>query len=129
MADTPEDEDATPLPPNTDAEQPYDSGDPQQVNEARKKAGRREKKRLTVIKALMQHKDGRAWVHELLEACDILGNPVELDATQKVDTHLTLYHLGEQNIGKKILMDIEEAALDEYFLMKKEAKERSAGEM
>jgi hypothetical protein len=121
-------EEDTDLPDDPDAGLPYDSGDPAQVNEERRKAGRRDKKRLVVVKALLQHKDGRQWVYEMLESCHILGNPVELDATQRVDTHLTMFHLGEQNIGKRLLIDVEEASPESYILMRQEAREREMKE-
>lgn len=99
------------------AEEPYNAAEPEQVNEARKKAGRRKSKRLEVIALLMQHQDGRAWIYELLEDCQMFGNPIV-----QGDTHATYANIGAANFGKKIWQDIEQAAPDECSLMLKEAR-------
>lgn len=101
-----------------EAQTPYDASDPQQVNTARKKASRKNAKRLEVVAALMQHKDGRRWIHEQLDWCHIYGNPVIPG-----DTHATYFNLGQENIGKRLLADVVAAAPEQYILMLQEAKE------
>lgn len=101
------------------AEEPYDSSDKASVNAARKKAARLERERLEFTKSIMETPQGRAWMLDLLSACKIMGNPVV-----QGDTHFTYYHLGEQNIGKKLMQDIDNAAPEEYILMMKEAREK-----
>lgn len=96
-------------------EKPYDAGDPEQVNTARKKAGRKKAERLRVVEALMQHEQGRRWVYEWMQACHIYGNPVVMG-----DPHATYFNLGQENIGKWLLSDVVAAAPDNYLLMLEE---------
>lgn len=99
-------------------EKPFDASDPKQVNEARKRAGRKKRNDLDFIKAIMTVQEGRAWMLDLLNTCNIFGNPVVTG-----DPYFTYHNIGSQNIGKKLLQDINEAAPDEYVMMMKEAKE------
>jgi hypothetical protein len=101
------------------AEKPYDAGDAEQVNEARKKAGRKKREDLDVVHALMQHAKGRMWLYEWLEACKIFSSPIVPN-----DTHFTYHNIGEQNIGKRLLQQITEAAPEQYMLMMQEAREK-----
>lgn len=100
------------------AETPYDASDPEQVNEARKKSGRRKSKRLEVIKALMTHKDGREWVYELLERGHIYTT-----SFTPMDPYATAFKEGERNQANGLLIDVLSAASDEYIVMLKEARE------
>jgi len=100
------------------AAQPYNAADPKQVNEARKKAARRKKKMAEVTKAIMSTPEGRMWMMDVLESCKVFGNPIVAG-----DPHFTYHNIGEQNIGKKLLQDVNDAAIDEYVMMIKEARE------
>ncbi len=98
-------------------EPPYDTADPQQVNTARKKAARKDRERLDVVRGLMTLKEGRAWLYGLLGKCHIFENvfrPGQPDSTA--------YLCGERNIGLAVLADIMAVAPDEYVTMCKEAK-------
>jgi hypothetical protein len=83
-------------------ETPFDAADPEAVNDARKKAGRRKTKRLEFVKAMMVLEEGRKWLWELMESCHIHSNPLVPN-----DTHSTYFNLGEQNIGKRVLSDVQ----------------------
>jgi hypothetical protein len=99
------------------AEQPYDANDPEQVNKARQRSGRKRKDRLRFVQAAMEHAEGRAWFYDLLTACHIYHTaflPGQPDATA--------FRLGEQNIGNRILADIQACAGENYLVMLKEAK-------
>lgn len=100
------------------AQEPYDASDRKSVNTARKKAATRNKKRLEVVNALMQHKDGRRWIYEILERCHIYTT-----SFVQGDPHATSFREGERNVGNSLLIDILTAAQDEYLLMIKEARE------
>lgn len=99
-------------------QKPYDASDPDQVNKARIKSGRKKSKRLEVIKALMQHTDGRSWIYELLER----GHMYHTSFVQG-DPYASAFKEGERNITNQLLIDIVAAASDEYIVMLKEAKE------
>lgn len=100
------------------AETPYDASDPEQVNKQRVKAGRKKTKRLEVIKRLMDDKDGRAWVYELLERGHIYHT-----SFVPGDSHASAFKEGERNITNQLLIDVTAAASEEYLLMIREAKE------
>lgn len=98
-------------------ERPYDTADPQQVNTARKKAARKDRERLDVVRGLMTLPEGRAWLYGLLDRCHIFENvfvPGQPDATG--------FRCGERNVGLSVLADIMAVAPDEYATMCKEAK-------
>jgi len=101
------------------AEKPYDASDPEQVNQARKKAGRKKRGTLEFVKAIMTVPQGREWMYDMLVICKVFGSPLVPG-----DTHYTYHNLGEQNIGKKLLQDINTSAPDEYVMMIKEANAR-----
>jgi len=98
-------------------EEQYDASDKKTVNNARKKGARLERERLEFVQAIMSTAQGRKWMYDLMVMCNVFGNPLV-----PMDTHATYFHLGMQNVGKKLLQDVGDAAPDEYTLMLKEAK-------
>lgn len=105
---------------NEMAAKPYDASDPEQVNQARKKAGRRKSKRLEVVRALMQHRDGRKWIYDILDEASMFSRP-----TVSGDVYATYENIGRADFARKIWIDIEIAAPDECALMMKESREDS----
>lgn len=95
----------------------YDASDPEQVNTSRKKAGRNRRARLEFVEGMMTLPQGRKWLWELMGKCFIHGNPVVHG-----DTHATFFNLGQQNIGKLVLQDVQMFP-ELYVLMVKESKE------
>lgn len=91
----------THAPPADAEEPPFDASDPEQVQKAKSKAGRKRKAEVDVVQALMSSRDGRAWLWghlvscHIYEACFHEGRP---DATA--------FQLGERNVGLKILADM-----------------------
>ncbi|MFA7278757.1 MAG: hypothetical protein WC100_01525 [Sterolibacterium sp.] len=100
------------------AEEQYDASDKKQVNNARKKAARMERERLEFVRAIMTVPAGRKWMYGLLVDCKIFDNPIVPG-----ETHYTYHNIGAQNIGKKLFMDINDAAPEEYITMMREARE------
>lgn len=100
-----------------EAEAPYNASDPEQVQKARKKSGRKKIERLDFIRIIMGTPRGREWILGVLNLCKIFGNPVIPG-----DPYLTYHNIGGQNIGKKLLQDINDSSPDFYVLMMKEAK-------
>lgn len=95
-----------------EAEVPYDTSDPIQVNKSRKKAARTRADRLEFVKAAMQHSQGRAWFFDVLKRCHLFTMPYVSG-----DPHATSFKCGELNIGNQLLMDIQDAAPDQYIVM------------
>lgn len=98
-------------------EKPFDASDPEAVNVSRKKAGRKRRERLEFVEGMMTLHQGRKWLWELMEKCFVHGNPLV-----QGDTHATYFNLGQQNIGKLVLQDVQEFP-ELYVKMVKEAKE------
>lgn len=104
-----------------DQDEPYDSSDPQQVNQAKSRAGRRKKARLDYIRTIMETTAGREWVYGLLLACDTFRTPFE--ATNE---HGTSFRAGKQWVGLLVWADVTAAAPDLYPKMIDEANKRKA---
>lgn len=101
------------------AEEPYNAADEKQVNNARKKEARERKELLDYTGFIMSTPLGRKWMLHLLNTCKTFSNPIVPG-----ETHYTYHNIGEQNIGKKYLQDINDGAPEQYVLMMKESKNR-----
>lgn len=99
---------------------PYDASDPEQVNAARKKAGRQKKTRLEVIQALMSLPAGRQWVYEKLTDCHVYG-PTFVAG----DPYLSAFREGERHVGLGLLQDVMASAPERFLPMCKEAQGES----
>ena len=96
---------------------PYDAGDPDAVNTARKKSGRRRAERLRVVEAIRKLPDGRSWMYGLLERCHIYHT-----SFVQGDAHATSFKEGERNVGLMLVADIMSACPEQYPVMCREAK-------
>lgn len=112
-------DDAKPDEKNDDNAASYDTGDPQAVNAARRRAGRYAVARKAFVLAAMQQQQGRAWFYDVLVRCHIFQTPFRVG-----DPYSTSFSCGEQNIGLQILADIQDAAPDFYTKMIEEGKAR-----
>lgn len=99
----------------------FDTSDKEQVNKARKKAARTRADRLKFIEAAMQHEEGRAWFYDILLFCRIF------QGSYNDDPYRTAFLCGQQNVGLRILEDLQDAAPDNYLLMVKENKTKRNG--
>ena len=99
-------------------EKPFDASDPKQVNEARIKAGRAKTKRLRALEAIMELKETRRWMNDILVACHIFE-----PSFREGSSDGTAFREGERNVGNRLLADIMEACPDKYLVMLKEAKD------
>lgn len=98
---------------------PYDTSDPVAVNTARKRAARADRERHDVVASLMEIKEGRAWMHGMLDVCHCFATSfVQGDALSSA------FKEGERNIGLRLLADVMKSAPDQYVTMIKEAKGR-----
>lgn len=86
-----------------EAEVPYNAADPAQVHEARVKSGRRTAEKLNFTQEIMSKREGRKWIWDLFQVCHTFDNPLVPG-----DTHQTYFQLGEQNIGKRLLQDVQQ---------------------
>lgn len=98
------------------AEIPYDAGDKEQVNEARKKAGRKKVKERETLVTLMQYENGRELMYNSIK-CVIDGNPVVPS-----DAFSTYYNLGQEHRAREIFKEIVKTCPKEFALMLDENK-------
>ena len=102
-----------------DEQQAYNAGDAQQVDSAKKKRKVRELRKQAALKAILGTTDGRLWMWELLQQCDVLA-PVILIAggsdgmAMALNTH---FRLGKYSIGVMLQNEICKVALDLYAKM------------
>ena len=101
-------------------EVPYDTSNPEAVNKVRKKAARTRADRLEFIKAAMGLSQGRAWFYDILLFCKCFEGPYVAG-----DPYATAMKCGQQNIGLRILDDLQTAAPDNYLQMIKEQKTKN----
>lgn len=104
---------------NIMAEQPYNASDEKQVTAARKKAARLRREELNYIKHIMSTKEGRSWICGIIA----LGDPLVIPYAPGNTPEHTHVNIGKQAIPAKLMLDIREAAPDEYVKMLIEALE------
>lgn len=97
-----------------------DTSDPAEVNKRRKKSARTRADRLEFVAAAMTTEQGRAWFYDTLLFCKTFNIPYVTD-----DTHGTAFNCGMQNLGFRILDDIQTAAPEQYLLMVRENKTKN----
>jgi hypothetical protein len=97
-------------------EETYDTSDREQINKSKKRSARKRADRLKFIEAAMTLEEGRAWFYDILVFCKVFQGPF-CD-----DPYRTAFLCGEQNIGIRILDDIQTAAPDKYLQMIAENK-------
>lgn len=96
------------------AEKPFDASDPQAVNEARKKSGRKRKKQREVLQKIMAHQDGRELVYDFVK-CIVEGNPAVPG-----DPVSTYFNLGQEYRAKALFMELVKIVPDDLIKMLKE---------
>lgn len=93
---------------------PFDAGDESAVRERKRKAGNAAKADDEVVRALLDHRDGRGWLYRLLKTCHVFASSFTADPLQ------TAFREGERNIGLQILTRVTAVSPDGYVLMIKE---------
>lgn len=104
-----------------DKDLPFDASNPEAVAKQAKRSERFNLERAEVLKNVMSSVAGRAWAYEFLTFCNIFGNPFVPGASDS-----TSFNLGMQNVGKKLLDEINNAAPERYMPMLREAKQRES---
>lgn len=99
------------------SESAYDANDPVAERNARRDAGRRRRNNRDVIATVLASKAGRDWFYDVLAACHIYSTPFEPGAPD-----VTAFRLGEENVGKQLMLEAIGASPENYLMMVKEAK-------
>jgi len=85
---------------------------------ARLEIEKRRKAELDVIRSIMMTKAGRAWIWNWLDKCHIFGSTFFGE-----ETHRSAFAQGQENVGRILWLDVQEASLDQYVKMVQEQKE------
>jgi hypothetical protein len=96
----------------------FDATDPAAEANAKRDAARRERADLDVMRGVMRDKKGRDWLYRFLDSCHINNTPF---APGQPD--VTAFHLGEENVGKRVLLLAMTASTDLYMKMITEQQE------
>lgn len=110
---------STDSPEISQIDETYDTSDKESVNKARKRSSRTRADRMEFITAAMTTEQGRAWFYDLLVFCRVFNSPMA------EETNRTFFNLGIQNVGLRILDDIQTAAPDKYLPMVNENKTKN----
>jgi hypothetical protein len=95
----------------------YDASDPKQVRERLNQLKIDENIRDELFRKIMESREGRGWMHALLEIAHVWRSSFALDALAMA------FAEGERNVGLHVLADLMRAAPDQYLVMVKEAAE------
>lgn len=102
----------------SDEYEQYNADDPEMIEAARERQAKKKFERDEAIRSLMSTKGGRAWIQHILDFADMFGSPIV--PGMPYDTYS---NIGMANLAKMIWTEVEGAAPESYFLMRKEARE------
>lgn len=91
---------ATQLQAEEEIETPYDASDKEQVNEARKKSGRKKKEEREDYVSLMETEKGRSFLWKFCAAV-VTGDPVIPG-----DIYSTYYNLGQERKARELFKEL-----------------------
>jgi hypothetical protein len=95
----------------------FDAADPVAESNAHRDELRRQREDAQTLRQLMAHRNGRAWLYRILERCHIYAS-----AFAPGEPETTFFRMGEENIGKQMMMAAMAAAPDLYMEMLAEAR-------
>ena len=95
-------------------DEPYDASDQEQVNEAKRAAGRRRKEDQGIVRMILATAPGRRWLREKLVRTHMYSTSFS------DDPYRTAFQEGERNIGLMLVAEAVAADAEKYVLMMKE---------
>lgn len=96
----------------------FDAADPAATDNASRDAASKVRADADYLRTIMHTKPGRAWLYRLLERCNIYG---ESFAPGQPD--VTAFRLGNENIGRQLMLAAMDASADLYVKMINEQRE------
>jgi hypothetical protein len=99
----------------------FDAADPAAEDNARRDAARIAREDADVLRGIMFNKPGRAWLLRFLDACHINNSTFAPGMTDQ-----TAFNLGEEAVGKRLLLTAMGASVDLYMkaIQEQQAEER-----
>lgn len=102
----------------------YNAADEKQVAEKKREAGQERRQDRDFWRIAMSTPERRAAFYRLLERCHIYGSAADLGARERQsDPYRSYFSMGEENVGKQMMLAAQDASLDLYLTMLKEQKE------
>jgi len=102
------------------ADDQFDATDPAAIANAERDAKRHAREDADALRALMHTKAGRGFLYRLLDRCHIYSttfSPGQPD--------LTAFQLGEENVGKWLMTEAQNASVDLYVQMIKDQRDEA----
>ena len=96
----------------------FDASDAIAESNAKRDQARRDRADLDVMRLILRDKKGRDWLYRFLDSCHINNSPFMAGQPD-----VTAFHLGEENVGKRVLMLAMTASTDLYMKMIQEQQE------
>ena len=105
----------------------FDATDPAAIANADRESKRKAREDADILRFLMQTKKGRAFLYRRLEMCHIYGAGLTAGITfAPGQPDMTAFQLGQENIGKRLMMEAMDASPDLYVQMMREQREEEA---
>lgn len=96
----------------------FDASDQAAVDNASREDSRKAREDADVLRSILLTKQGRAWLYRLLERCNIYG-----DTFVAGESDLTAFKLGQDYIGRQLILKAMDVSADLYVKMINEQKE------
>lgn len=93
----------------------FDATDSSAEDNARREVARVAQADADYYRLIMHTVKGRAWLHRRLSECKIFG-----DTFAGEQTHITAFQLGQENVGKRMMVAAQNGSADLYVQMIKE---------
>lgn len=94
------------------------AADEEQVRAAPSKERQKRARELADFRVVVSTREGRRFLKRYLDLCNPVGS-----AFTGETTHQTAFNLGQKNVGSLLFLDLEEASLESWALIQREAKE------
>lgn len=98
-------------------QEPYDASDKGQVKARIRASQRADDRKARVLMNLMNTRDGREWMKDLLASCGVARNPFATDPV------VMGFNCGTMNVGLVLTADLVKHAPQQYMLMLNEEPE------
>lgn len=101
-----------------DTRETFDASDQAATDNASRDAAAKARADADQLRKIMHDKPGRAWLYRFLERCNIYG-----DSFTPGQPDVTAFKLGNENIGRQLMLAAMDASTDLYVKMVNEQRE------
>lgn len=96
----------------------FDAADPAATDNAARDTAAKSRADADVLRSIMMTKPGRAWLYRFLEKCNIYG-----ESFTPGQPDVTAFKLGNENVGRQLMLAAMNASTDLYVKMVNEQRE------